>query len=567
MILLGTDRRRALAAIASLTLVGAALRIARLGRLGLVQFDEGIYAFAGLWSMIPGGLARLDPMVIPYSPPAFPFLVGVSYSLLGVSDLSAIVVSILMGILTIPVVGWLGWRTFGPPAGIAAAAFAAFSGVHVAFSRMALTDASFLLAWLVAIGIGQRFLEQPRYSGAVALGVAVGIAQYFKYNGWLTGASTALAVLLGTIFDPRERRDGRIVRMAGLGAAAALTAALVYVPWFQFVEAHGGYVGLLAHQRGYMGGLSSWLPHWRYQLAQGMALSGGPTWGALAMLLAFIGVWVTSPLHGGISGTAKYGIATIVGSTLLAFMPMASWWMAFAWMFGPWSSRPVAARVLGGWWLLLAVLTPFYHPYARLWLPLHAASWIITAGVIASLAPLISRSVESPRPVSPPRRVPVVIGLVATLAIGHMVLDTPHARPLPGLLEPSDSLRMACQGLARVVPDEAPGIRLLARPPVRFYLSLFGRWPLQTEPDLQSLLSRVDPTSWVVVDEALLRQEGDPSAARRRLLETYVLVREWPTELNLPTLLDVDPTAARRASGARSASLLLLRHERPRVSP
>ena len=61
MTLLGSDRRRALAAIAACSLVGAALRITRLGRLGLVQFDEGIYAIAGLWSVLPGDWTASTP--------------------------------------------------------------------------------------------------------------------------------------------------------------------------------------------------------------------------------------------------------------------------------------------------------------------------------------------------------------------------------------------------------------------------------------------------------------------------------------------------------------------------
>ena len=55
--------------------------------------------------------------------------------------------------------------------------------------------------------------------------------------------------------------------------------------------------------------------------------------------------------------------------------------------------------------------------------------------------------------------------------------------------------------------------------------------------------------------------------ARRQLLETFEVVREWPTELNLPTMLDADPNAARRGDGPRSASLLLLRIRRSRDMP
>ena len=43
--------------VAALTLVGGMLRLWSLGRLGLVHFDEGIYALAGLWVFSPQGLA------------------------------------------------------------------------------------------------------------------------------------------------------------------------------------------------------------------------------------------------------------------------------------------------------------------------------------------------------------------------------------------------------------------------------------------------------------------------------------------------------------------------------
>lgn len=100
-----------------LTLVGAVLRLWSPGRLGLVHFDEGIYALAGLWSLSPRGLAELDPTVISYAPPGFPVLVGLSYLVFGVRDLAAILVSTIAGTLTIPVAAWLSRRTFGPGAG------------------------------------------------------------------------------------------------------------------------------------------------------------------------------------------------------------------------------------------------------------------------------------------------------------------------------------------------------------------------------------------------------------------------------------------------------------------
>ena len=94
-------------------------------------------------------------MIIPYAPPAFPFLVGVSYAILGVSDLSAIAVSILGGNPHDPRRGVGRMADVRTAGGSRRGGVRGPLGAHVAFSRMALTDVSFLLAWLVAIGIGQ----------------------------------------------------------------------------------------------------------------------------------------------------------------------------------------------------------------------------------------------------------------------------------------------------------------------------------------------------------------------------------------------------------------------------
>ena len=177
---------------------------------------------AGTWVFSPKGLAGLDPKVISYAPPGFPFLVGLAYGLLGESDVAAILVSIVAGTLTIPIVGWLGYRTFGRGAGAAASAFAALSGPHIAFSRMALTDCSFLLFWLLAIGLGQRFLEKPGFPRAIALGLAVGVAQLFKYNGWIAGVVVALSAGMWAIVRLEDRAVKSQRAVWGWGLLAAI---------------------------------------------------------------------------------------------------------------------------------------------------------------------------------------------------------------------------------------------------------------------------------------------------------------------------------------------------------
>ena len=150
---------------------------------------------------------------------------------------------------------------------------------------MALTDVSFLLCWVIGLICGQRFLERPGLGRAIGLGLSVGLAQYFKYNGWLIGAIVVLAALIGMIVDAERTESARGCGRSGDSACLPLSVAwLAYWPWFGFVESHGGYAGLLRHQRSYLGGAGSWPVHLRLQLEQMAALSGGPIWNAVGPL-------------------------------------------------------------------------------------------------------------------------------------------------------------------------------------------------------------------------------------------------------------------------------------------
>ena len=125
-------------------------------------------------------------------------------------------------------------------------------------------------------------------------------------------------------------------------------------------------------------------------------------------------------------------------------------------------------------------------------------------------------------------------------------------------LQPTDSLRNAVRTVLADLPSDTEGLRLLARPAVNFYLG--GRIPTWVEPDLARLTVPAGDLTWALVDVGLLRQEGDMKTATAKLLERWELVRSYPSRLTLPTLLDVDPAAARPGlSGAFDAPLLLLR--------
>jgi len=538
--------------------------------LGLSHFDEGVYALAGLWSLNPQGITGIDPMVIPYAPPGFPPLVGAAYFLLGVADVSAIVASALCGIVTIPVAGWVGRRSLGVGAGAATAALAAVSMPHIAFSRKALTDVPFGLFWWVAIGLGGRFLERMSLGRAVALGLAVGVAQLFKYNGWLPGIVIATAAGVGLIVNRDERQawlTGKSIRFTPLLACliAVGVAWLVYWPWFSFVENHGGYRALMAHHRSYLGGVARWVPYWTQQQAQVVALSGGPAWGAASWGLAWLGcLWSRHGMEiftGPSLVSNRRAVVVLLGGGLaLALVAGFPWWTGLVLVPFLLGSRHPTVRVLGCWWLILAILTPFYHPYARLWLPLHAVGWLLMAGTLVEglgLAPGAATSPLSLASFSAFARQGLRIGALACLVLGCGLQWSSRARPIPldDFFRPTAGLRDFVAALPQRIPRSTPPppLMVLGRRPLAYYLLLQGRYSFGLAQDLDDL--ERTPEAWAIVDLGLFGSGSDASEFARMKERAVETVNE---RLDPVTRLDIAPGSALSGSTATGTSLFLL---------
>jgi dolichyl-phosphate-mannose-protein mannosyltransferase len=582
---MGSCRTRETLVVIAFTVIGGLLRLWSVSRLGLSHFDEGIYATSGLWIFSRNGIFDLDPSLIPYAPPGFPFLIGAAYFVLGASDLSAILVSIVLGTLTIPAVAWLASRTFGSGAGGVAAAFFALSGAHVAFSRMALTDVSFLLVWVLALVQGQRFLEKPCAFRAVLLGVAVGAAQLFKYNGWLAGATVVLSAAAWLALHPGQWWSRHTAATWGWGLLAASVATLVYWPWFAFVQTHGGYAALLAHERGYLGGFASWPRYLLAQLAQARALGGGALWLASAGLAAMAAILVI----GFERAVRAHASELIAMATLyiaaLRVTPDVAWWVPAVWLPVAFRTRKIAPShslvlVYSGW-LILVLLTPFYHPYARLWLPLHAFECVFLAGYISLLRSLLQATeVQGPDEINakPLRRKFFSFGSMAliasaivfsthlTLAFGltnRELLGFPPRNPLlPGVLAPNDSLKSASASIATDVPQTVKTLRVLGRPPLAFYVSQSSRQPVEPQSTLSELLRPGDPSTWALLDTAVIPQGEDLAVELKRMSADWVPVRTIPMPLSLPVLLDIDPSVASSQKAGVQVELRLMRPRR-----
>ena len=105
-------------------------------------------------------------------------------------------------------------------------------------------------------------------------------------------------------------------------------------------------------------------------------------------------------------------------------------------------------------------------------------------------------------------------------------------------------------------------MRILARPSLAFYLAQANGVTIGRQPDLARLLDSRDPRAWAVLDMALMRQDNVAAGDLERSLADWLVVREIPTTLNLPTLLDIDPAAAREGRADSSAPISLLRPRR-----
>ena len=149
---------------------------------------------------------------------------------------------------------------------------------------------------------------------------------------------------------------------------------------------------MLRHHRGYVGGISAWWPNWKTQMVEAYSLAGSRWILAIVWLIAWLAsgfasngprlfpAWDRRRILGGL-------LVLGLGSFVFAFQANLPWWVGLGWC--PWlllAPRP-SVRLVGTWWLLLSILTPFYHPYARLWLPLHAVGWLMLGGMIARSIP------------------------------------------------------------------------------------------------------------------------------------------------------------------------------------
>jgi hypothetical protein len=213
----------------ALLLLGAAvLYLFRLGRVGLYDLDEGVYAEISREMLVLGNWLTPHLDFVPYleKPPLLFWLNALSFKILGVSEFSARFPTALAAIASVGCVYGIGRDLWGRRGGLAAGAILATSFGFMIFGRMAMPDMLFAALLTAAFWGFERVLLEGNAHRVAAFGAYAAMAGAVLAKGVIGLLFPALAV--GAFLSiTRDRSALRRLELARGGALFLLIAA----PW------------------------------------------------------------------------------------------------------------------------------------------------------------------------------------------------------------------------------------------------------------------------------------------------------------------------------------------------
>jgi hypothetical protein len=409
-------------------LVGFALRIALPARMAVEHFDEGVYASNYFFSGEKRDEQYPDQHL--YAPPLVPLIIELAMVVFGTSNVVPMLVGVIAGGLTIPLVWWVGRRWFGPTAGLVAATLVALSDVHILFSRTALTDVPMCLFLIAAVHCFWVAQTSRSRLAVVLSGAFTGLAWWTKYNGWLPLAIGMAGVIPWKLIplsmalpsgsaSPLNARGTiwSLARALLIWGVVAVIALIVWGPWLWSLQTKGGYAAVAANHRGYLVGLAGWTAAFVAQARKLFLLSGSLT-GCSALVAAVLALWrlrAADPrftwnamLRNDVIYLAFPVLALLCviegGVVILAFLGIVGAGIALARVIEAGgqavdqTNGGLAAWLLTAWILGLVVSVPLYTPYPRLTLPLLLATWLGLGVLADAVVNEIQRAAGAPKP-------------------------------------------------------------------------------------------------------------------------------------------------------------------------
>jgi 4-amino-4-deoxy-L-arabinose transferase-like glycosyltransferase len=356
--------------VGGILVLGAILRLAMPASFHVEHYDEGVYA-SNRW-FTPEEGARFPDRHL-YAPPLWPAVLEMSQLALGTSPLGVMLPGIICGVISI----WLIWRLVrewvGAEVAILIAGLLAVNGYHIMFSRTALTDVPVTMLIVGGITAGWRAISTERLGIAIWAGILIGLAWSTKYNGWYPLAVTGAGLLAANLFHVKQ--TGVAWSRWRCWFVMLLTAAFVWLPAWLDLQDKGGYAAVAQNHSGYMEGWSFWLTNFRRQFEHLR------WWDLVGSHIGFFSV-ASIPLILSLFG---------LGSRVTQLMRFAL------------RNEPLTAEVLSGWMALawvssLLLVTPLYHPYPRLALPLFLSLLVGSAYGVQALFQVWRHTQHSDKP-------------------------------------------------------------------------------------------------------------------------------------------------------------------------
>lgn len=214
--------RSDLAVAAGLAVIAAIVILPGLGAQSLANWDEAIYGVVTRELLAhPGLTLRYGDDLWFEKPPLAFWLMGVSSSVLGLTEFALRLPSALFGIAAIVLQYFAGRRLGGRTAGLLAAVLLLGAPQFVAYSRMAMTDVP--LTSLGMLSVVLLLCAKKRPSLMMSAGAAFGLAI-------LTKSVAAFLFLPGLLSIAVAQHGGRVLHSKQIGLAT-IVALAVALPW------------------------------------------------------------------------------------------------------------------------------------------------------------------------------------------------------------------------------------------------------------------------------------------------------------------------------------------------
>jgi len=246
----------------------------------------------------------------------------------GYGEATLRLLSVIPGVLAIPLMYWLGARLFGQRVGLLSAGLLAVNACAVAVSQEARAYSFVVLLVLLSTFLFVRLIEEPSRSAALLYAFVAGLTCYFHYFGVLVPALHAVSI----VALPATRRRWKPLLLAW-SVIALLAAPILWLMHAQDV----GHISWL--------GPPSWLE--LYHLGVFLAAAGGKAVGGVLL-----------------------GLELILASSFVAAFRSA--WRTEGDDLGKWRYALVASAIVSPVviTLLVSIVRPaFYHRFLIICLP------------------------------------------------------------------------------------------------------------------------------------------------------------------------------------------------------